>query len=109
MTDDSAKNPSLNLVQMAQAVRDKIIKTQEEAHKKTCTSTVGGGMVSVTANGLNRIVDIKIDPEVINPNDPEMLADLVISAVNEALSMVQSLMLKETRDATSGFDLSGLF
>ncbi|MDR0549635.1 MAG: YbaB/EbfC family nucleoid-associated protein [Deltaproteobacteria bacterium] len=109
MSDDSNQNFQLNLIQMAQTVRDKIIKSQEEAYKKTCTATVGGGMVTVTANGQFRVLSIKIDPEVIDPNDPDMLGDLILAAVNEALSQVQSLIKKETREISAGLDLSALF
>jgi DNA-binding YbaB/EbfC family protein len=109
MPDDSDQNGPLNLVQMAQTIRENILKSKEEAHKKTSVASVGGGMVTVTANGLGRVVDIKIDPEVINPGDPEMLGDLILAAVNEALSQIENVMLKETRDATSKLDFSGLF
>ncbi|MDR1577529.1 MAG: YbaB/EbfC family nucleoid-associated protein [Deltaproteobacteria bacterium] len=90
-----------NLIQQAKMIRDQVLKAQETFHKKTATATAGGGMVTATVNGLNRLESIKIDPEVINPNDPDMLGDLVVAAVNEAMSQIQQLILKETSDITS--------
>ncbi|MDR1607926.1 MAG: YbaB/EbfC family nucleoid-associated protein [Deltaproteobacteria bacterium] len=109
MPDDTLNDGALDLIQKAKIIREKILKAQENAHQKTATATVGGGMVTVTANGLNRLVSIAIDPEVINPNDPDMLGDLILAAVNEALSQIQTLILKETTNLTTGLDLSGLF
>ncbi|MDR2141087.1 MAG: YbaB/EbfC family nucleoid-associated protein [Deltaproteobacteria bacterium] len=108
MSEDALNNGALDLIKQAKLVREKILKAQEEAHQKTFTATVGGGMVTVTANGLNRIVSIKIEPEVIDPNDPDMLGDLILAAVNEALSQIQNEMLKEASKITAGLNLSGL-
>ncbi|MDR1871013.1 MAG: YbaB/EbfC family nucleoid-associated protein [Deltaproteobacteria bacterium] len=106
---DESFTKGLDIIKTAKLVREQLLKTQETAHLKTATATVGGGMVTVTVNGLNRVVSIEIEPEVINPADPEMLGDLILAAVNEALNQIQSVMLKETTGITAGLDLASLF
>jgi DNA-binding YbaB/EbfC family protein len=108
MFDDILSGNSQDLIKKAQLLREQILKSQELAHQKTATATVGGGMVTVTVNGLNRVVFIKIEPEVIDPSDPDMLGDLILAAVNEALSQVQSVMLKEATDIASQVNLNNL-
>ena len=80
------------LMQQAQEMQEQLAKVQEEAAKETVEATAGGGMVTVTANGAGEIVEIKIAKEAIDPDDPEMLADLVLAAVNEALRSAQRLV-----------------
>ncbi len=80
------------LLQQAQQMQEQLLKAQEEAAKETVESSAGGGMVTVTANGAGEIVAIKIDPRAIDPEDPELLADTVTAAVNEALRSARSLM-----------------
>ncbi|MDR1083842.1 MAG: YbaB/EbfC family nucleoid-associated protein [Deltaproteobacteria bacterium] len=109
MSEDSSSFSGHDLLNKAKIIREKIIKSQESAHQKTVTATVGGGMVTAVANGLNRLVSIKLEPEVINPDDPEMLSDLIVAAVNEALSQIQDQMLKDAASITAGLDLTGLF
>src|SRR5919202_1114237 len=80
------------LLQQAQAMQEQLLKAQEEAAKETVDASAGGGMVTVTANGAGEVVAIKIDPKAIDPDDPELLADTVTAAVNEALRSARALM-----------------
>ena len=72
-------------------VQQQMQQAQEELAKETVEASAGGGMVTVTANGAGEIQQIKIDPKAIDPNDPEMLADMILAAVNEAIRSAQSL------------------
>jgi DNA-binding YbaB/EbfC family protein len=80
-------------------------KLQEEAAGKTIEASSGGGMVTVVANGRQEVLSIKIDPSVVDPNDLEMLQDLISAAVNEALRKSQDLMKEEMSKLTAGMGL----
>ena len=80
------------LAQQAMQMQQEMQRLQEEAAKETVDATAGGGMVKVTASGAGEIVSITIDPKAIDPDDPELLADMVTAAVNEALRSAQRLM-----------------
>ena len=96
------------LMQQAQEMQEQLQKVQEEAKNETVEATAGGGMVTVTANGAGEIVEIKIAKEAIDPDDPEMLADLVLAAVNEALRSAQSLAQSKLGGAAGLGDLGSL-
>jgi hypothetical protein len=83
-------------------------KLQEEAKKKTVEASAGGGMVVVVANGANEIVSIKIEKDVVNPEDVEMLQDLILAAANEALRRAQQMVSEEMGRLTGGFQLPGM-
>ena len=80
-----------NLLQQAAQMQEQMQKAQEELAKETVEATAGGGMVRVTATGSGDIREIKIDPKAIDPDDPELLEDMVLAAVNEALRSAKSL------------------
>src|SRR5919206_3014261 len=80
------------LLQQAQEMQAQLLKAQEEAKNETVDASAGGGMVTVKANGAGEIVELKIDPKAIDPDDPELLADMVTAAVNEALRNAKSLV-----------------
>src|SRR4051812_42997132 len=80
------------LMQQAQQMQEQMAKAQEELANETVEASAGGGMVTVKATGALEITEIKIDPRAIDPDDPELLADTVLAAVNEALRSAQSLM-----------------
>ena len=80
------------MMQQVQEMQQQMAKAQEEVAKETVEATAGGGMVTVRANGAGEITEIRIAPEAIDPDDPEMLADMVLAAVNEALRSAHSLM-----------------
>ena len=79
------------MLQEAQRMQAELAKAQEEAASEVVEASAGGGMVTVKANGAGEVVSITIDPRAIDPDDPELLADLVLAAVNEALRSAQSL------------------
>jgi DNA-binding YbaB/EbfC family protein len=80
------------LMQQAQEMQAQMAQAQEEISKEVVEASAGGGMVTVKANGAGEILEITIDPKAIDPEDPEMLADLVLAAVNEALRSARNLM-----------------
>ena len=96
-------NKMLEQVQQMQA---QMQKAQEELKNETVEASAGGGMVTVTATGGGEIKSIKIDPKAIDPNDPEMLEDMVVAAVNEALRSAQGLIESKLGPALGG--LGGL-
>jgi DNA-binding YbaB/EbfC family protein len=101
-----------NLLKQAQQFQAKLAKLQEELANKTVEASSGGGMVTVVANGRQEIVSIRIDPEVIDPEDKEMLQDLILAAVNDALARAKSMMNEEMGKLTHGLNLPqipGLF
>ncbi|HUK56664.1 MAG TPA: YbaB/EbfC family nucleoid-associated protein [Nitrospiria bacterium] len=98
-----------DMMRQAQALQEKLARLQEEAGKKTVEATAGGGMVTVVANGRQEIVSIKIDPEVVNPQEVEMLQDLILAAVNEARRKSQELMAEQMKTLTGGIQIPGLF
>ncbi len=97
------------IMKQAQMIQQKMSKLQEEAKQKTAEATSGGGAVAVTVNGRNEILSLKIKKEAVDPNDVEMLQDLVIAAVNEALKKVQSELSEEMSKITGGMSIPGLF
>lgn len=98
-----------NLVKQAQQMQAKMQKMQEEMAHKTVDASVGGGMVTVMANGRSEIISVKIDPAAIDPDDVEMLEDLVLAGVNEALRKAQEMMAGEMSKLTGGLKIPGLF
>lgn len=95
------------MLKQAQKLQERIAKAQEELDSLKAEGTSGGGMVKVVANGKQEIESIKIDPEVIDPDDPEMLEDLVLAAVNQAIERAGN-MAKEHMNSITGGLLSGL-
>jgi hypothetical protein len=97
-----------NMMKEAQKLQAQMEKMQEEIGKKTVEATAGGGMVTVQANGKQELLAIKIDPEVINKDDAQMLEDLVIAACNEALRKSRELVQQELGKLTGGLKIPGL-
>lgn len=100
-----------DLVRQAQKLQTQMAKVQDEMALKTVEGSAGGGMVTVIANGKQEVMSIKIDREVVDPNDIEMLQDLVVAAANDALKKAQEMMAGEMSKLTGGmnFNLPGLF
>ena len=94
-------NPNKMLKQVRQ-MQSQMMQVQENLGKETVEASVGGGMVSATFTGQGDIVAIKIDPEVVNPDDKEMLEDLIVSAVNEGLKKSRELMTERMGSITGG-------
>lgn len=101
-----------NMQQMMKQVKkkqDEMQKAQEALKEKVVEGSAGGGAVTVKANGHKQILDIAIKPEVIDPEDAEMLQDLVLTAVNDALRNVDELVNKDMGRFTGGMNIPGLF
>lgn len=96
------------LVKQAQKIQARMARVQEELASKTVESSAGGGMITVVANGRQEIVSIKIEQEVIDPNDVDMLQDLILAAVNDALKKSQQMMQEEMAQITGGLKIPGL-
>ena len=96
------------LFQQVGQMQEQMQKAQAELANETVEATAGGGMVTVIANGTGEIRQIKIDPKAIDPDDPEMLEDMVLAAVNEALRSSQSLMESKLGPALGGMQGLGL-
>ena len=97
-----------DMMRQAQKLQAKMSKVQEELAEKTVEGSSGGGMVTVVANGKQEIMKIKIDPEVVDPEDIEMLQDLVIAAVNDSLKKAQEMISSEMGKLTGGLNIPGL-
>ncbi|MFC1885029.1 YbaB/EbfC family nucleoid-associated protein [Thermodesulfobacteriota bacterium] len=96
------------LMKQAQQMQAKMAQIQEELGDKTVEASAGGGMVSVVANGRQEIISVRIEPQVIDPEDQEMLQDLVIAAVNDALNKAKDMMNEEMGKLTKGLNLPGI-
>ena len=97
-----------NMMKEAQKLQQQMLAMQEEIAKKEVEATAGGGMVTVKVNGKQEILSIKIDPEVINKDDAQMLEDLVLAATNEALRKSRELVQQELGKLTGGLKIPGL-
>lgn len=97
-----------DIMREAQKLQAEMQRMQEEAKKKTVEASAGGGMVTVVANGANELVSIKIEKDVVNPDDVEMLQDLILAASNEALRRAQQMLSEEMSKLTGGLQIPGL-
>jgi len=97
------------MLKQAQKMQEQMSKLQEEAATKTVEATSGGGMVTAVVNGKQQLVSIKIEKDVVDPSDIEMLQDLVEAAVNEGLRKSQELLSSEMSKLTGGMNIPGLF
>jgi nucleoid-associated protein EbfC len=97
-----------DMMKQAQKLQAKMVKLQEELAEKTVETSSGGGMVKVIANGKQQIISIKIEKEVVDPEDVEMLQDLVLAAVNDALAKSQEMVSGEMSKLTGGLKIPGL-
>ena len=97
-----------NMMKQAQQLQSKMLKMQEEMAEKTVETSAGGGMVKVVVNGKQQILSIRIEKEVVDPEDVEMLQDLILSALNEALSKSQEMVTAEMSKLTGGLNIPGI-
>jgi DNA-binding YbaB/EbfC family protein len=96
-------------MKQAQMMQQKMARLQEEAAQNTAEASAGGGAVTVLVNGKNQIVSLTIKKEAVDPEDVEMLQDLVMTAVNEALTKVQAELADKMSKITGGISIPGLF
>lgn len=97
-----------NLMKQAQQLQGRIAALQEELGGRTVEATAGGGMVKVTVNGKQELVSLTIEKEVIDPEDKEMLEDLVAAAINEGLNRSREMVQSEMAKLTGGLNIPGL-
>ena len=96
------------MMQQAQKLQQKLAKAQQELSDAILEVSSGGGVITVTINGQQHIKAVKISPEVVDPDDVELLEDLVLAAVNEAISQSQELAAKQMGELTGGLNIPGL-
>ena len=97
------------MMKQAQKMQQELLRMQEEQETKTFTPSAGGGMVSATVNGKHELVGLTINPEAVDPDDVEMLQDMVIAAVNEAQRSAEAEAANNMSRLTGGLNLGGLF
>ena len=93
---------NMNMMKQVQKMQQDMAKMQEELAAKTYTATVGGGVVSAEVNGQHQVVSVTIDPEAVDPEDVEMLQDMVVSAVNEAMRAAETDAANSMKSITGG-------
>ncbi|MGX9367004.1 YbaB/EbfC family nucleoid-associated protein [Desulfoplanes sp. PS50] len=98
-----------DILRQAQMMQKKMAQMQEELKTRTVEASSGGGMVSVTASGAKEILSLSIDPAVVDPEDVDMLQDLILAAVNEALKKATEMVEGEMGQLTGGMKIPGLF
>ncbi len=96
------------LIQMAKKAQEQIASAQAELASKTVTSVVGGGMVEAVFNGKSECVSLRIRPEVVDPNEIEMLQDLILAAVNDGVRRAQAMANEEIGKIAGGLKLPGI-
>lgn len=107
MNRNNMMNPN-NMMKQAQEMQKRLAQVQDEIANSVSEASVGGGAVTATVTGGTRLTDIQIDPEVVDPEDVEMLQDLVMAAVNEAIESAQQEAEKKMSAITGGLNIPGL-
>ena len=97
------------MMKQAQKMQQEMLRMQEEMENKTYSATAGGGMVTANVNGKHEVVSLQINPEAVDPDDVEMLQDMVIAAVNEAMRTADADAANNMSRLTGGLNLGGLF
>ena len=98
-----------NIMKQAKKLQERMATLQQELESKTVETTSGGGMVTVVVNGKFEVRSLKIEREVINPDDLDMLQDLIVAAVNEGIRKAQEMASAEMAKLTGGLNVPGLF
>ncbi len=96
------------MMKQAQQMQSKMEEAKKELANKTVEASAGGGMVNVVANGNQEIVELDINPDAVDPDDVEMLEDLVVAACNEAMRKVEEMTSKEMSKVTGGMNIPGM-
>ncbi len=97
------------LMKQAQAMQTKMAALSEEVGEREVTVTAGGGMIEVVANGRHELKSITLKPEIVNPEEVDLLEDLILAAVNEAQRKAEEMMRTEMEKATGGMNMPGMF
>ena len=98
-----------NIMKQAQMMQKKMGQMQQEMESQQVEATAGGGMVTAVVNGRQKLLSLTVDPQVVDSDDVEMLQDLIVAAVNEAINKSQELMQEEMSKLTGGMNIPGLF
>ena len=98
-----------NMMKQVKKMQEQMMKAQEELKEKTVEGKAGGGVITVVVNGHKEVKDVKIKPEAVDPDDVEMLQDLILAAVNDAMKQVDEINNKEMGKLTGGMNIPGLF
>lgn len=98
-----------NMIKQAQKMQEEMLKAQEQLNEQEFEASVGGGAVSVKANGRKELVDLTISPDAVDPDDVEMLQDMIVSAVNEVLRKADEAQANNLKGLTGGLNIPGLF
>jgi DNA-binding YbaB/EbfC family protein len=99
----------MSMMKQAQKLQSKMVEMQAELGNRTVSAQAGGGMVEAVVNGRQELLSLRIDPEVVSADDVEMLQDLILAAVNEALNRSREMMAAEMSKLTGGMQIPGLF
>ena len=97
------------MLKQAQKMQQEMLRMQQEQEAKTFTAKAGGGMVAATVNGKHELVELTVNPEAVDPEDVEMLQDMIIAAVNEAMRAADNEAANNMSKLTGGLNLGGLF
>ena len=100
---------NMNVMQQAQKMQQQMLEMQEELETREFTATAGGGMVTATVTGKYKLIGLEIDPEAVDPDDVELLQDMIIAAVGEAMRKAEETTEAEMSKITGGFNIPGLF
>lgn len=98
-----------NLMKQAQKIQEKMARMQEEMASKTVEATAGGGMVTAVVSGKFELVSLKIEKDVVNPEDIDMLQDLIVAAVNEGVRKAHEMVSEAMSKVTGGLQIPGMF
>jgi DNA-binding YbaB/EbfC family protein len=99
----------MSMMKQAQKLQAKMAELQAEMGNRTVSAQAGGGMVEATVNGRQELLSLRIDKEVVSPDDVEMLQDLILAAINEALNRSREMMAAEMSKLTGGMQIPGMF
>ncbi len=105
---NSSTPSSKNIIRQAQEMQQKMLKIQEELKEKEIEASVGGGAVTAKVNGQKELIEIKFSKDIVNPDDIEMLQDLTVSAVREAMRQAEEMAETEMNKVTGGLEIPGL-
>ena len=100
---------NMNMIKQAQKMQQDMLRMQQELQEKEYEAKAGGGVVAATVNGKHELKNLVIDPEAVDPDDVEMLQDMVMAAVNEALRIASETTEREMSKITGGLNMPGLF
>ena len=98
-----------NMMKQAQRMQQDMLRVQQELEEQEYTASAGGGVVEATVSGKNRVTAIKINPEAVDPDDVEMLEDLIVAAIGEAMSKAETAAAEQMKKVTGGMNIPGLF